>query len=171
MASAWVSACGRPPGAVAPTPTTCPPLTMRQPTGGFSPVIPSARRPTRSACALWHRSAASCRAVIIARKLTQHLFEILRFAEIAVYRGETHIGDIVKGSQALHDEIADGLRRDVGLAGAFELAHNRRDHPLDPIGIDRPLAQRDLDRAHELVAVEGHPPPRSLDDLQLAQLN
>ena len=45
------------------------------------------------------------------------------------------------------------------------------DHALDHVGIDRPLAQRDLDRAHQLVAIERHAPARSLDDLQLAQLH
>ena len=37
---------------------------------------------------------------------------------------------------------------DLGLAGAFELPHDARYHALDPVGLDRPLAQRDLDRAH-----------------------
>src|SRR5262245_34794541 len=171
MASATVSAWGRPPGAVAPTPTICPSLTMRQPTGGFSAVRPTARRPTRSACAIRRWSSPSRRAVIVARKFTQHLFEILGLAEIAVYRGEAHIGDVVKGPQPFHDEIADGLGGDIGFPGAFELADDRRDHALDPVGIDRPLAQCDLDRAHQLVAIEGNPPPRPLDHLQLAQLH
>src|SRR6476620_341541 len=110
MASAWVSACGRPPGAVTPIPTTCPSLTIRQPTAGLSRLIPIARLPTRSACAIWCRSAPSRRAVIVAGKFTQHLLEILGLAEIAVNRGEAHIGDVVEGPQALHDEIADALR-------------------------------------------------------------
>src|SRR5262245_54535381 len=171
MARASVSAWGRPPGAVAPTPTIWPSFTIRQPTGGFSAVRPSARRPTRSACAIRRASSLSRRAVIVARKFTQHLFEILGLAEIAVDRGEAHIGDIVKGPQPLHDKIADGLRRDIGFAGAFELADDRRHHPLDPVGIDRPLAQGDLDGAHQLVAIKGNPPSRSLDDLELAKLH
>src|SRR5262245_11481987 len=171
MARASVSAWGRPPGAVAPTPTIWPSFTIRQPTGGFSAVRPSARRPTRSACAIRRASSLSRRAVIVARKFTQHLFEILGLAEIAVDRGEAHIGDVVKGPQPFHDEIADSLCGDIGFAGAFELADDRRHHALDPVGIDRPLAQRDLDGAHQLVAIEGDPPPRSLDHLQLAQLH
>src|SRR5262245_21412963 len=171
MARASVSAWGRPPGAVAPTPTIWPSFTIRQPTGGFSAVRPSARRPTRSACAISRASSLSRRAVIVARKFTQHLFEILGLAEIAIDRGEPHIGDVVKGSQPLHDEIADGLRGDIGFAGAFELADDRRYHALDPVGIDRSRAQRDLDRAHQLVAIEGNATPRSLDHLQLAQLH
>ena len=47
--------------------------------------------------------------------------------------------------------------RSVGMsvALALELAHDAVDHVFDPLGLDRTLAQGDLDRAHELVAVEG----------------
>ena len=141
---------------------------MRQPTGGFSAVRP---RPPADAQRMRHM------ALVLAvtpsghrRQLTQHLFEILGLAEIAIDRGEAHKATSSRVLNPSADEIADGLRGNIGCTGAFELADDRRNHPLDPVGIDRPLAQRDLDRTHQLVAIEGHPPPRSLDDLQLAQL-
>src|ERR1700712_5249976 len=70
----------------------------------------------------------------------------------------------------LHHDLADRLRRNLRLAAALELTHDRRDHLLDPFGIDRPLAQGYLQRAHQLVAVEGHPAAVALDHRQLAQL-
>src|SRR5262249_9007618 len=45
------------------------------------------------------------------------------------------------------------------------------DHLIDALGLDRPLAQCDLHRAQELVAIERHPPPVALDDDELAQLH
>src|SRR5262249_59606124 len=57
------------------------------------------------------------------------------------------------------------------LAEALELAHDLRNGLLDAVGIDVALAQRDLDRSRELVAVERHAAPVALDDGQLAQLH
>jgi hypothetical protein len=54
---------------------------------------------------------------------------------------------------------------------ALELANDAVDHALDPVGIDRALAQRDLDGADQLVTLERNAPARALDDHQLAQLD
>ena len=71
----------------------------------------------------------------------------------------------------LHHHLADGLGRDLALAEAFELAHDLGDHLLDPLRIDIALAQRDLDRAHQLVAVERHAAAVALDHREFAQLH
>src|SRR6202000_2386547 len=65
----------------------------------------------------------------------------------------------------------DRFRRNLRLAAALELAHDRRDHLLDPLGIDRALAQTDLQRADQLVAVERHPAAVALDHGEFAQLH
>src|ERR1700757_4717464 len=77
-------------------------------------------------------------------ELAEHGFEILGLAEVAIDRGEADIGDVVELAQMLHHDLADRLRGDFGLAAAFELAHDRRNHLLDPLRIHRALAQRDL---------------------------
>ena len=107
----------------------------------------------------------------LAGELADEVLEILGLAEIAIDRGEADIGDVVEALQPLHHQLADLLGRDLALAGALELAHDAVDHALDPLGLDRALAQRDLDRAHQLVAVERHRAGRSLDHGQLAQLH
>src|SRR5882757_412270 len=111
------------------------------------------------------------RAVVVAGELAEHRLKILRLAKIAVHRGKADIGDVVELAQMLHHDLADGLRGNLRLAAAFELAHDGRDHLLDPLRIDRPLAQRDLQRAHELVAVERHPAAVALDHREFAQLH
>ncbi len=50
-ASATVSACGRPPGAVRPRPTTRPSRTITQPTEGLGQTTPSAPPRQRQRCA------------------------------------------------------------------------------------------------------------------------
>ena len=50
-------------------------------------------------------------------------------------------------------------------------AHDAVDHALDALGIDGALAQRDLHRAHQLVAIERHALAGALDDGELAQLH
>ena len=60
---------------------------------------------------------------------------------------------------------------DFALAEAFQFAHDLRDHLVDPLRLDRALAQRDLHRAQQLVAVERHAPAVALDDDQFAQLH
>src|SRR5215813_8837181 len=110
-------------------------------------------------------------AVVLARELAQERLEILGLAEIAIHRRKAHIGDVVEGAQRLHHHFADDLGRDLALALAFQLAHDLRHRLLDPLLLDRALAQRDLHRAQKLVAVERHPPAVALDHGQLAQLH
>src|SRR3954463_4785892 len=71
----------------------------------------------------------------------------------------------------LHHDLADRLRGYFRLAAAFELAHDRGNHLLDPLRIDRPLAQTDLQRADQLVAVERHAAAVALDHGEFAQLH
>src|SRR5437764_790806 len=66
---------------------------------------------------------------------------------------------------------ADHLGGDLGLAAGLELAHDRRYHLFDALGIDRAFAQRDLDRAHQLVAIKRHPTAVALDHGELTQLH
>src|SRR5215475_8095435 len=89
-------------------------------------------------------------------ELAEHGFEILGLAEIAIDRGEADIGDVVELAQMLHHDLTDRLRGNLRLAAALELAHDGGYHLLDPLRIDGALAQGDLHRAHQLVAVERH---------------
>src|SRR4029453_2698445 len=86
-------------------------------------------------------------------------------------RGEAHIGDVVERAQHLHHHLAHGLRGNLALALALEFAHDLGDDLLDALGLDRALAQRDLYRAQELVAVERHATAVALDHGELAQLH
>ncbi len=64
--------------------------------------------------------------VVFAGEFAEHGLEVLGLAEIAIDRGEAHIGDVVELAQMLHHDLADRLRGDFRLAAAFELAHDRR---------------------------------------------
>src|SRR5215471_5459899 len=74
----------------------------------------------------------------VRRQFIEHRLEILGLAKVAIDGGKTHIGDVVELAQMLHDDLADGLRRDVALAHALELAHDLRHHLVDALGLDRP---------------------------------
>src|SRR6185437_4665593 len=97
--------------------------------------------------------------------------EILGLAEIAIDRGEADVGHLIEGRQRFHDQLADHVARNIGLTRAFELADDRVDHALDTLRLDRPLAQRDADRARELVAVAGLALRALLEDGELAELD
>src|SRR5690606_3031971 len=56
-------------------------------------------------------------------------------------------------------------------AHALQAADDAVDDPLDALGIDRPLAAGDADRAHELVAIEGLALAAALVHGQLSQLD
>src|SRR5262249_26440988 len=107
---------------------------------------PILARPVRST----HRRLA----IAVGRDPADKFAEILGLAKIAVDRGKAHIGDLIERRQRLHHQFTDHIARDLGLARAFELAYQRIDDALDPVGLVRSLAQRDIDRAGELVAVE-----------------
>jgi len=70
-----------------------------------------------------------------------------------------------------HDRLADGLRGDLALTQAFQLAHDLGDGLLDPLRLDIALAQRDLHRAHHLSRSNGTRRPFALDHDQLAKLH
>src|SRR5215470_17671921 len=111
------------------------------------------------------------RRIFLARQLIEHRLEILRFAEITIDRGEAHIGHVVERAQRLHHHLAHGLGGNFTLALALELAHDLGHRLVDPLGLDRTLAQRDLHRAQQLVAVERHAAAVALDHHELAQLH
>src|SRR3954452_4064580 len=114
---------------------------------------------------------AASDSIVVGADPADELAEILGLAEIAVDRGEAHIGDLVETGQRLHHEAADDIARNLALARALELEHHRVDHALDLLGLDRALAQGDMDRARELVALEGLALPVLLDHGELAQLD
>src|SRR5439155_424332 len=66
------------------------------------------------------------RPVVVAGELAQHRLEILGLAEIAVDRGEAHIGHAVELAHMLHHDLAVAFRRHLGLrieAVAARAAH------------------------------------------------
>src|SRR6266851_7019757 len=123
---------------------------MTQPTDGLGHTVPRPRRASARAACIAARSTAAGSlpegwggapaSIAIRGDPPDKFTEILGFAEIAVDRGETDVGDLVEDRQRLHDLFADLLAADLCVARAFELAHQRVDHPLDPLGLDRPLA-------------------------------
>src|SRR5580658_3186574 len=102
----------------------------------------------------YSRSLARDLRGLVPREFGQRRLEILGLAEIAVDRGEAHIGDVVELAQMRHHGLADRFGRDLAFADALELADDLRDHLVDALGIDRTLAAGDLHRAQQLVAVE-----------------
>src|SRR2546428_183973 len=81
--------------------------------------------------------------IVLARELAQQGLEILGLTEITVDRSEAHIGDVVERAQRLHHHLADRLGRYFALALALELAHDLGHRLLDPLRLDRTLAERD----------------------------
>ncbi len=59
----------------------------------------------------------------------------------------------------------------VRFAATFQLAHNTRYHTLHPFGLNRPFAQRDLQRPYQLVAVKRFALAVALDDGEVTQLH
>lgn len=103
--------------------------------------------------------------------LAHEIFEILGFAEVFIDRGEAHIGDGIEIGQAVHDEFADHARRDVAFARAFQPTHDAVDHALDALGFDGALAQRQIEGAGQLIAVEGRACAALFHHRQFAQLD
>src|SRR5690606_16210225 len=56
-------------------------------------------------------------------------------------------------------------------AGAFQLAHDAGDRPLDALGIDVALAKRDIEGTRQLVAVEGYITAGFLHDHEITKLD
>src|SRR5262249_40523425 len=124
--------------------------TMTQPTDGFGQTCPSPRSAKRSAARIWSRSVA----LFDFAKLLDEGLEILRLAEVPVNRGEADVGDLVEVGQRVHDDLADGRALDLVLARAFQAPDDTVDDALQPLAVDRPLAQRDLHRPEQLLAIE-----------------
>ena len=169
------SPCGRPPGAVRPRPTTVPSFTTIAPTAGFGQVVPSAPPPAgsppRDIGGRAPQTSSSTADLVAGR------------ARRRTSRNPSPRGNRDRPRRSAHRRRRRGscspsmTRRPMSCAGIScspRLSSWRTmpgDHPLDPLRIDGPLAERHLDGAHELVAVEGHAPARSLQHGQLAELH
>ena len=119
-------AAGRPARST-PAPTTRPSRTISAPTLGLGAVSPRLRRPSASAGGHEARVVAHFGTVSGSRlQLADDGVEVARLAEIAVDRGETHIGDAVERLQPLHHQFADAVGRDVGVALRSRAGARRR---------------------------------------------
>src|ERR687888_2535471 len=128
---------------------------MTQPTAGFGQTVPSPRRAKASAARIALRSTRGGGSIAIRRDPPDEFPEILGLAEVAVYRRKADISHLIEGRQRLHHEAADHVARNIGFARTLQLPHQRIDDPLDAFGLDGALTQRDVDRAGELVPIEG----------------
>src|SRR5688500_3556982 len=85
-----------------------------------------AMRPSREVASL----RVTPTSALVRERLAQALFaeeagEVLGLLEVAVDRGVADVGDVIELFQRLHDQLADGGGRQLGLAHAFQLAHDR----------------------------------------------
>ena len=158
------SACGRPPGAVA---RHARPRGLRSrdhaPDRRIRPRIPDAGArpaPAPRACARDLACRLASRRYVGSPSSPRNASKSLASRKVAIHRGKAHIRHRIHLAQRLHHQFADLLAGDVALARGLQLAHDAVHHPLHPLLRHRPLAQRDADRAGQLVAVERHPPAR-----------
>ena len=148
--------------------------TMSVATEGLEPVRPSCQRARRIAAAMYRRSSA----------LAAMMSEFPDGGVVGNPRGSAR-RSCVRNPRArrnpgrpthsarsphhraplrrLEHQKADFVGGDFGLAGAFETPHDARYGTVDPLRVDRPLAQRDLEGFRQLVAIERHPPPGLLE--------
>ncbi|ENN85865.1 hypothetical protein RHSP_17832 [Rhizobium freirei PRF 81] len=103
--------------------------------------------------------------------LVDDVLEILRMGEIAIDGRIAYEGDIIEALQRFQHLETDLFRTDLGFARAFEAADDAGHGSFDAVAIDRTLAQRDIERAHQLFAIEKHFAAGLLDDHQLAKLH
>src|SRR4051812_3610674 len=116
MARATVSACGRPPGWGRPRPGTMPSLTRTQPPAGLGATVPSACRASSSAAPIQRKSPLVVGTLLpLNVELADEFLEVLDLAEIAVDRGEAHIGDGVERVERIHHLLADLIGGDLGF--------------------------------------------------------
>ena len=108
---------------------------------------------------------------IVLGQFGQRLLEVLGLAEIAIDRSEADVGHVVERAEILHHGFADGLRGDLTLTNAFQIADDFRHQLLHLLRLDGPLAQRDRQRAKELVAIEGNAASVALEDHKFAELH
>src|SRR5258706_567235 len=94
-----------------------------------------------------------------------------RHPRVSMQIGARENSNVIECPQRLHHHLDHSLGGDLALALAFELAYDFRDRLIDALGLDRTLAQRDLQRAQQLIPIEWHATAVALDDDQLAQLH
>src|SRR5256885_5093138 len=98
------------------------------------------------------------------------LREVTRLAEVFVDGGEADVGDMVERLEAVHHRLAD-LACLHFVAAGFELALDRGDQAVDPLGRNIALAAGNGDRPGKLVAIERLACAILLDHPEIAQLD
>src|ERR1700754_3771199 len=86
----------------------------------------------------------------LARDLADHVRELVDVLEAAIHRRETDVGDLVDLLEFAHHELADAVARDFALTGRQQLVLDAFDRRVDRLGIDRPLAQREMKAERQL---------------------
>src|SRR5688572_29573457 len=101
----------------------------------------------------------------------QLLDECIDVLEAAIHRREADVGNGIEVAQPIHDQGAEGLRRNLAFGG---VGHRRLDRVGDPLQYrlrDGAFATGDLQPAHQLIAVVRLAPLIALDDLEGRQLD
>src|SRR5258706_7771605 len=122
------------------------------------------------------QASSSCEArrsnlVLVAFQLTDQRVEVAGLAEVLVDRGEADVSDLVQAGQRLHHQLADHIRRYLILAHGFQAAHDAGNGAVYPFAFHGTLAQGVVDRALQLIAVEGLAAAILLEHDQFAQLD
>lgn len=92
------------------------------------------------------------------RDFTHEVGEFVDVLEVAIDRGETHVGDLVDFLQLTHHHLAHLLGRDFAFAEREQLFLDAGQGGIDRLHRHRALAQRQPDAGGELVAVETREP-------------
>src|SRR4051812_34634627 len=71
---------------------------------------------------------------------SSEFLEILRFPEVLVNARKSDVGDRIERLEAVHHHLADRGRVDLAFAAGLDLALDRRNQFVDPLGSDRAFA-------------------------------
>src|SRR5690606_7611581 len=92
--------------------------------------------------------------VLAAAQPIDLLAEGVEILETAVYRGESHIRDVIDLLEFVHYPLADGLGGDLSIAAEGRSSQDARHGLFHDLGGDRSLLQRTQHAAPELALVE-----------------
>src|SRR6185437_6418705 len=106
----------------------------------------------------------------VALQLLDFLAERMHVLELAVDRGEAHVGHLVEVLQLAHHQLADLARRHFAFAAAAQVVDDRAHRAVHIVGGDRPLLQRALETHPELALVEHLAPLAALHHRRQLQL-
>eukprot|EP00581_Thalassiosira_minuscula_P035381 CAMPEP_0184451500 /NCGR_PEP_ID=MMETSP0740-20130409/6480_1 /TAXON_ID=385413 /ORGANISM="Thalassiosira miniscula, Strain CCMP1093" /LENGTH=118 /DNA_ID=CAMNT_0026822013 /DNA_START=315 /DNA_END=672 /DNA_ORIENTATION=- len=118
---------------------------MTQPTAGFGQQAPDSAGPMTGPAPCNDDQSRLLLGRLVWTQFAYKFIKVIGGLEVLVDAGKADICHGINPRQSLHDNLTNGLRRDIRFAHAFQSSHNAADHLINPLWFNRAFLHGNAD--------------------------